>query len=195
MHIEPRKFFKPNDGGRDRLDFSSILEYCPDLGNRVIVIRSRTRDLRQKFHSDCNWAMKNFSLITSITIAIALLGVAIGIAVAIFRPDAAVAAVASIAIGALVGIAGAASKAFGWHKRYHAMFRARWVMASLEIQIDDLVCDLANNVKQGALLSDDDRTLLRNASDRWLSQIDVTLQTFGDSYGAAIETVDIKTKV
>ena len=195
MTNKPRKFFKPHtDINRDRLDFSSIVEYCPDLGNRVIVVRSRTRDLRQKFQLDCNWALNKFNLITSLTILIAVLGAAAGIVISVFYPTSAMAAIASIAIGALMGIAGAATKAFGWHKRYHAMFCARWAMASLEIQIDNLLSNLAQSIEEGAILSDDDRSILKNAAERWVSQIDATLKTFGDSYGAAITPVEIKTE-
>lgn len=193
MAINPRKFFKPQiDNGRERIDFSSIIEHCPDLGSRVIVIRSRVFDLNRKFQSDSDWALRNYNLVTTATIAAATFAIALGVAVSIFYPSAALAAVASVGIGAIVGVAGAASKAFGWHKRYSAMFRARWAMVSLEIQIDDLLCNLALDVEEGVSLSESNRVILREAADRWLSQIDSTLKTFGENYGAAIEPIEIK---
>ncbi|OWU70461.1 hypothetical protein [Phaeobacter sp. 22II1-1F12B] len=196
MPVTPRKFFKPKakDDDRDRLNFDEIVEHCPDLGNRVIVIRSRVKDLRQKFQADCKWALKGFNTVTTATIAIAIFGIFVGVVIALVKPDAGLAATVSVAFGAIVGIAGAGSKAFGWHKRYHAMFRARWAMASLEVYIDDLIYDLAVGVQKGAELSVADRETLRKAANSWLEQIDTTLKTFGDSYPTAISPVEIRSK-
>ena len=77
---EVRKFLKPkpkDDTDRDRLDFSSIINHRPDLGNRVIIVRSRVKDLRRKFRSDSNWALNNFNIVTNFTIAIAIVGIAL----------------------------------------------------------------------------------------------------------------------
>lgn len=192
MIIEPRKFFKPQEkGGRDRLDFESVLRHSPDLANRVIIVRSRVRDLRKKFQLDCDWALKNFNIVTSVTIALAVAGVFIGPFV---FAEAGSAVIASAAFGTFAGIAGAASKAFGWHKRYHSMFRARWALASLEVQIDDVLYNLAADLEEGEALSEKERAFLRESVDNWLGQLDVALKAFGESYGAALSAAELKIK-
>lgn len=197
MSVIPRKFFKPKsqNGDRERLNFDEVVEHCPDLGNRVIVIRSRVKDLQQKFHQDCEWAIRGFNAVTTATIALAFSGVMAGVLIPLFAtsidwPEA-MAATVSVAFGTVVGIAGAGSKAFGWHKRYQAMFSARWAMAALEIRIDDLIYHLAAGVPKGADLSDEDKDTLRKAAESWLDQIDIILQTFGESYPTAISPIEI----
>jgi len=188
------QFFKKGDreDDRDRLDFQKVVDHCPDLGNRVVVIRSRVKDLRRKFRRDCFWALWGFIIVTSITIILALSGIIVGLGLSYETGWRDLTPNLSIAFGAAVALAGAATKSFGWHKQYHAMFRAQWAMASLEVRIDDLICDIAVGVEKDAKLPDPVRKTLRDAADSWLDKIEVTLTTFGDIYPVAISPVKIE---
>jgi hypothetical protein len=188
------RFVKKRDDSTDRyrLDFDEVVEHCPELGNRVALIRSRVKDLRKNFRSDSIWALGNFNRITGITIATAIAGVISGVILSVAYPSAGVATLFSVAIGAAVGIAGAASKAFGLHKRYHAMFQAQWAMAALELRIESFVHDIIIGIEKGSELSEQDRSKVGEATESWLRQMDVILATFGDTYGAAFSPVEIK---
>lgn len=193
--LKPRQFFKEvKNDERDRIEFNDIVNYCPDLANRVIILRSRVKDLRFKFREDANWALKQFNRVTQMTIFVALFGVILGTCISIWKPEMGIAGVTSLALGAIIGVAGAASKAFGWHKRYHAMFRAQWAMASLEVQIDSFVYNLAASVKGNTPLSEKQLGALEESMSSWLAEFDSILRTFGETYGAAISPIDIKTK-
>lgn len=190
------KFFKPiKPNRRPRLDFEQIVDHSPELGIRTIAVRSRIKSLSQDFLEDSEATIKNFNFITTATIALAVFGILVGIVVSPrVGADGTVTTVVTFAVGTIACIIGAASKAFGLHKRYHAMFKARWAMVSLEVQIDSFLCDMALSTDQGEDLSDEHRAVLRQAMVQWLVQLDAALKTFGDSYGAAISPVELKPK-
>lgn len=194
MKLEPRTFLKERaDGDRERLDFSSIVEHCPELAGRIAILRSFVKRLKLQLRSDSMWALGKFNRLTTGTVIVAL-AVAVGSIIAIYISGTKPAAAIAVALGTVVAAAAAATQAFGWHKRYHALFRARWALAALEIRIDHFVCNMAHDHKEGSNLTEEERVKLATAVDGWLQQLDVALYAFGDSYGAAIQDIKIKEK-
>lgn len=187
------KVLKPESkNSRDRLDFASIVAHCPELGNRVAILRSRVRNLKTNFRKDSIWALNRFNCVTKLTVSVACMVAIAGICVALFKSDLQAATAVTAALATIAGSVAAAASAFGYHKRYHAMFRAQWAMAALEVRIDQFLCDIANTRQQGEVLSAEERTKLEDAVAKWLEQLDLTLHTFGDSYGASIEGIKIQ---
>jgi len=185
MDLTTEQLFKPGktEGDRKRLDFENIQKHRPDIGNRVFIIRSRVKDLRKKLGGDSNTVMIIFNCVTITVVFVTLVGTFMGASSS--SPP------ANVAIGGVVAILGAALTAFGLHKRYHALFKAYWAMASLEVQIDDLICNIVLDVEGGQPLSKVQSDFLKAATGEWLRQLDAILKTLGDEYGSAISSITL----
>lgn len=177
---------------RARLDFAKLAKHCPELADRVKLMRARVKDLRQKFAEDAEWALGRFKRMTWITLGIGVAGAGVAVGLAICHQDSALAGALGLSFTALLGLAGAGARAFGWHKRYQALFAARWAMASLETRIDDFILNLALNQEAGNPLDQVARQQLASAKALWLDQIDASMRAFGEIYGGALKPVDVK---
>lgn len=102
---------------RPRLEFDAVEAMSPELWRRVVLLRSRVKDLQRKFSSDAVWAKNWFMGITwTVVVATALLIIEL--------KDREVSNPMLLVSGiAVVGFLAAGVQAFGWHQRYHAMFR------------------------------------------------------------------------
>ena len=98
--LKLRQFFKEfKNDERDRIEFNDIVNYCSDLANRFIALRSRAKDLRFKLREDANWALKQFNRVTQMTIFVALFGVILGTCISTWKPEMGIAGVTSLALG------------------------------------------------------------------------------------------------
>lgn len=157
----------------------------PELWRRVVLLRSRVKDLQRKFSSDAVWAKNWFMGITwTVVVATALLIIEL--------KDREVSNPMLLVSGiAVVGFLAAGVQAFGWHQRYHAMFQAQWAMMALETDVDQVVHEIAVGLPENGDLSAADRTRLDGELGRWRQQLIVVLTAFGDRYGSALTAVEM----
>jgi len=177
-------------GDRARLHFEAVRSKCPELANTVELIRGRTIKLQQNFNNDAEEALVSFNKMTVLTIGVAVAAVIIGTITSFFNGAHTTAAI-SIGVGVLAAVIGAGTQALGWHKRYGAMFSARWEMEGLRSWIDQEVLELAMRVDESGALSDQDRARLTDSTKLWVDSLNRTMSSFGKAYGAAIEPVEI----
>ena len=193
------KYMKDQPGWRDnlgecpKLAFGTIEKKLPDLAERVVLLRSRVRELKQNFTDDALYAHRAFSKITMFTTLIGLLIFVVGLTLAIlFRGEAPIAASAvAILVGGFAAFAAAGVGAFGLHKRYSAMFASQWAMKALETSIDVIVHDIALGASVGQPLSNHEIERLQRHLDAWLSIYTNSLTSFGDKYGSALSAISI----
>ena len=189
-----RKFLKTDSEDlRPRLSFSEVESLSPELAGRIVLLRGRVKDLRAKFTEDANWALGWFNWVTGITILLAAASV-LGGAIAVlmkFGSSSFSIAMGTTVIGLVALLAAAGAQAFGWHRRYRAMFRARWAMTALETNIDQVLHEIALGLGNDGKLSKEDRARLDQECKSWRNTFMVALGTFGEDYGSALTPVEI----
>ena len=178
--------------GRPRLNFKALSEFSPELSERCLIIRGRVKDLRTKFLEDADWALDKFNRFTTGALQLGGGGVLVAFLIGLFVPGSATAASVILAVAAIAGLITAGTKAFGWHGRYRAMFHAAWEMAALETMIDQELYDIAIGLPDNGELSDSDRQRLAEAKNTWITAFQSALQSFGETYGAALSPVEIR---
>jgi hypothetical protein len=177
------------EGARARLHFATVKEDIPEIATRVEMIRGRVISLRNNFRKDARWALGWFNLVTLATVVLSLAAILIFVlAMRSFRAEGASVASVFVGVGFIATIIGAGSQAFGWHKRYGAMFSARWRMEALRTKIDQRVLEIALDNGKGPLIGAN-KLLLDRMTKELADDVDDALSAFGRQYGAAVEPV------
>lgn len=184
-------FFRfDEEDGRARLDFHAVEKRCPELADRVRLIRSRAKNLEKNFREDAQWALNWFSRVTFAAMIIAGFAIVVGSGMAFWGVGSFAGAV-TLSVGTIAALIAASSQAFGWHKRFGAMFAARWAMTGLVTRIDQQVVQMAMTTETAGGLTEEDRARLDSAITDWLKHISEIMAMFGMSYGAAIEPITL----
>lgn len=198
MHKEQQTsapdIFKPKSALRDRLDFNSIERLSPELATRTKVLRNRVVELENNFFSDSRWALRWFKGMAAVAIALPIIAAAVGGFTAIQLNGAAgIATFATISVLAALGSMAVASlHAFGWHKRYNAMFSARWKMTALRTRIDQYIATLAFEINEQGTMIPEMRARLSESVDSWLDEFRGALHEFGIQYGNSLSPPSAK---
>ncbi|MEF2548615.1 hypothetical protein VQ045_15760 [Aurantimonas sp. E1-2-R+4] len=105
-----------------------------------------------------------------------------------------VAPMIAVAVGLLTATLAAGVNSFGWHKRYGAMFTARWAMAGLALRIDNEINHFSQEYdreksKDSSGWNENLRVRVEKATATWVKDAETVLQNFGTAYGAALEPI------
>lgn len=177
---------------RPRLEFDEVRSTSPELARRVVLLRSRVKDLHEKFKADAERAQTLFRRLT-IGLFVGVLFVVLA-ALAIVKwqgVDPAGNPLLASGVGFMVALGIAGVGAFGVHRRYHAMFQAQWAMNAMSTDIDQVVHEIAIGLPESGDLTDEDRTRLQRELERWRQQFIAALTSFGDQYGSALTAIEL----
>lgn len=190
MNDAGKFFIEEEEDKRLRLNYKAVKEHCPELAHRVLLIRTRAKELEKNFRVDANWALDWFNRLTLAGMAIALCAAIFGAIMTILDHSSFGGSVA-LAIGAIAALAAAGSQSFGWHKRFGAMFAARWAMTALVTRIDQQVLQIAMSIESSQSLPEKTIARLDGAIEEWIKEIGDIMKLFGTSYGAAVKPISI----
>ncbi|MVA21998.1 hypothetical protein GOZ94_23960 [Agrobacterium vitis] len=171
------------------LDFSSLEQEFPDLWVRVVIIRSRVKQLSFNFDRDAQTALKWFHALTGGTAVLTILALCVAFRLAPAEGNV-VLAVTVVLAGTVAAILASAANALGAGQRASSMFAAKWSMRALELRIDQTVHMIAIEATSGkltpALVAKLDSSI-----EAWLGAVTQTLSSFGSEYGKALGTVTV----
>lgn len=178
---------------RRRLDFSKIENDIPELSQRVVLLRSRVKELSYNFDND---ATKAFIFFLFFTIGTTLLGtilLIVGLAFSFRISSEGTTALSSllIVIGSVFASLASAANAFGAGKQYSALITAKWAMKALELNIDQALHEFALNMEERRKLTQDENEKLQALTASWLAIFTNTLTSFGSNYGTSFGAIDL----
>lgn len=174
-----------------KLRFSAIEKDIPELANRVLLFRSRVKELALHFEMDGKRALNYFHWVTGLTVCAGVLILAKGIDLASNSPvnSAKTGPIIIVLMGGIAALLAAGASSLGLHQRYSALFAGKWAMKALETNIDQIVFDMASEASGRKQLTPAEIKRLRAYIDGWLVSYTTALMSFGDKYGSSFRPV------
>jgi hypothetical protein len=175
-----------------RLHLPSLLKECPEIGLKSQFLIERTRDLEAKLHRDSEWSMSHFHRLNMLTIYVSTIPPAVILLIILLSPKPQSATVLVIGgLGYFAAVMVAAVKSYGWHRRYGAIFTARWELTAMRVRLEQEIILLALDECNKGALSDNGREKLGEILINSVEQLEKIMLSFGKNHANAIEGIDI----
>lgn len=182
------------EGKPAKLSFALLQKHSPDLANRIELLLDRIKQWEAHFGDDANWANRwfNGTTISAIGIGLLSIGLAAYFSLQVAKGNSGLSALL-VVFGSLAAVVGAVGQSYGWHKRYKAMFGARWEMTALRLAIEQQAINIAMSHGAGMKLSAEQLKDLNSLTLDWTKEASRILSAFGHEYGSSLQPIQLPT--